>query len=75
VGKTLVTRQDRKRRPQIPGYCAHPGGTTAGTFPGGAADQNDEEFFPPASAKERETMIGYFEKLVQAHGLHKVPTE
>jgi hypothetical protein len=39
------------------------------------ADKNDEEFFHPLSAKERETLIATLKKLVLAHGLHKLPTE
>jgi hypothetical protein len=39
------------------------------------ADQNDEEFFHPLSAKERQTLIATLKRLAQAHGLHKLPTE
>lgn len=39
------------------------------------ADQNDEEFFHPLSRKERETLLSILQKLVQAHGLKKLPTE
>jgi DNA-binding MarR family transcriptional regulator len=39
------------------------------------ADQNDEEFFHPLSRKERETLLSIMQKLVEAHGLKKLPTE
>lgn len=39
------------------------------------ADQNDEEFFHPLSRKERETILSILKKLVQAHGLEKLPVE
>ena len=39
------------------------------------ADQNDEEFFHPLTRKERETILSLLKKLVQAHGLEKLPTE
>ena len=75
VDKALVTRQDRTddRRFQdimltaagrrlVPSLAAH-------------ADKNDEDFFAPLSVKEREALIATLKKLVQAHGLHKLPTE
>jgi hypothetical protein len=39
------------------------------------ADRNDEEFFAPLSARERETLVAALKKIVQAHRLHKLPTE
>jgi DNA-binding MarR family transcriptional regulator len=39
------------------------------------ADQNDEEFFHLLSRKERENLHSILQKLVQAHGLKKLPTE
>ena len=39
------------------------------------ADQNDEEFFHPLSARERAALIATMKKLVQAHGLQTLPTE
>jgi len=40
-----------------------------------AADRNDEEFFAPLPAKEREALIATLKKLVKAHELHRLPTE
>jgi len=39
------------------------------------ADQNDEEFFHQLSRKERESLLSLLKKLVQVHGLEKLPTE
>jgi DNA-binding MarR family transcriptional regulator len=39
------------------------------------ADQNDEEFFHALSARERAALVATMKKLVQAHGLHTLPTE
>lgn len=39
------------------------------------ADQNDKEFFHPLSRKEREAILSILKKLVQAHGLEKLPIE
>jgi DNA-binding MarR family transcriptional regulator len=39
------------------------------------ADQNDEQFFHPLTRKEREIILSLLKRLVQAHGLEKLPTE
>lgn len=39
------------------------------------ADGNDQEFFNPLTAREQQTLIATLKKLVQAHDLHKLPTE
>jgi DNA-binding MarR family transcriptional regulator len=39
------------------------------------ADQNDEEFFAALSAREREQLVAVLKKIVQAHGLSKVPID
>lgn len=38
------------------------------------ADRNDEEFFSPLSARERESLVATLKKLVAANKLKKVPT-
>jgi DNA-binding MarR family transcriptional regulator len=75
VGKTLVTRQDRSDDRRFQDIALTPAGQRLVPSLAALADQNDEEFFHPLSAKERETMIATLKKLVQAHGLHKLPTE
>ena len=39
------------------------------------ADSNDQEFFNPLTAREQQTLVATLKKLVQAHDLHKLPTE
>lgn len=39
------------------------------------ANQNDKEFFHPLSNKERESILSILKKLVQVHGLEKLPTK
>jgi DNA-binding MarR family transcriptional regulator len=39
------------------------------------ADRNDEEFFHFLSRKERENLLCLLKKLVELHGLEKLPTE
>jgi DNA-binding MarR family transcriptional regulator len=39
------------------------------------ADENDRKFFASLSAREHEALISTLKKLVQAHGLHELPTE
>lgn len=75
VGKRLVTRKDRMDDRRFQDIAL----TAAGRklIPGLAAlaDQNDEEFFAPLTKSERETLLATLKKLVQAHGLHRFPTE
>ena len=39
------------------------------------ADENDEEFFKALSTGERAALVATLKKLVQARGLHRIPTE
>jgi DNA-binding MarR family transcriptional regulator len=39
------------------------------------ADKNDEEFFGVLSGRERTALLASMKKLVEAHGLHSLPTE
>ena len=39
------------------------------------ADENDKEFFKALSTGERAALVATLKKLVQAHGLHRIPTE
>jgi DNA-binding MarR family transcriptional regulator len=75
VGKALVTRQDRRDDRRFQDIALTPAGQRLVPSLAALADQNDEEFFHPLSAKERETLIATLKKLVLAHGLHKLPTE
>ena len=75
VGKGLVRREERSGDRRFQTIAL----TAAGRklVPGLAmlADENDEEFFRPLTAKERAALIAAMKKLVQAHGLHTLPTE
>jgi DNA-binding MarR family transcriptional regulator len=75
VGKALVTRQDRRDDRRFQDIALTPAGQRLVPSLAALADQNDEDFFHPLSAKERETLIATLKKLVLAHGLHKLPTE
>src|SRR5271154_4809558 len=75
VGKKLVSRRDRtddRRHQDIELTAA---GRRLVPALAAIADQNDEEFFTPLSAKERAALVATLKKLVQAHGLHRIPTE
>ncbi len=75
VEKRLVTRQEHgdDRRFQVIAL------TSAGRqlVPKLAeiADRNDEAFFSRLSVRERDALVATLKKLVQEHGLNKVPTE
>ncbi|HEX4038116.1 MAG TPA: MarR family transcriptional regulator [Acidobacteriaceae bacterium] len=75
VGKRLITRRARSddRRFQSIALTAE----ARRLIPqlAALADQNDEEFFHPLSARERNALIAAMKKLVQAHGLRTMPTE
>ena len=75
VAKKLVTREDRSDDRRFQDIALTAEGRRL--VPGLAviADKNDEEFFEALSVKERELLVGTMKKLVQAHGLHKLPTE
>jgi DNA-binding MarR family transcriptional regulator len=75
VGKGLVTREDRRDDRRFQDIALAPAGQRLVPSLAALADQNDEEFFHPLSAKERQTLIATLKRLAQAHGLHKLPTE
>lgn len=39
------------------------------------ADRNDKRYFSPLSQTERDALLATLKKLVQAHGLTRIPTE
>jgi DNA-binding MarR family transcriptional regulator len=75
VGKGLVTRQDRSDDRRFQDIALAPAGQRLVPSLAALADQNDEEFLHPLSAKERQMLIATLKKLVLAHRLHKLPTE
>ena len=75
VGKELVTRQDRSDDRRFQSIALTATGRRLLPRLAALADQNDEEFFHPLSAKERAALVATMKKLVEAHGLHTLPTE
>jgi DNA-binding MarR family transcriptional regulator len=75
VGKGLVTRQERSDDRRFQDIALTSTGRQLVPALAALADENDEEFFHPLSAAEREALIVTLKKLVQAHGLQKFPTE
>ena len=74
VGKGLVSRTeaDRDRRFQDVELTA--AGRALVPRLAALADRNDQEFFSPLSASEREALEATLKKLVNLHGLKRVPT-
>jgi DNA-binding MarR family transcriptional regulator len=75
VGKALITRKDRTDDRRFQEIALTAAGRKLVPSLAAIADENDEEFFAPLTARERETLIATLKKLVQAHGLHRLPTE
>jgi DNA-binding MarR family transcriptional regulator len=75
VNKNLIRREERAddRRFQDIGLTA--AGAKLVPSLGALADRNDHELFSALTAPERQTLLGILKKLVQAHDLHKLPTE
>jgi len=75
VGKELVTRQDRSDDRRFQSIALTAAGRWLLPRLAALADQNDEEFFHPLSARERAALVAAMKKLVKAHGLQTLPTE
>ena len=75
VGKELVTRQDRSDDRRFQSIALTAAGRRLLPRLAALADQNDEEFFHPLSARERAALVAAMKKLVKAHGLQTLPTE
>ncbi|MGB6742123.1 MAG: MarR family transcriptional regulator [Terracidiphilus sp.] len=75
VGKAMVTREDRTDDRRFQDIALTPTGRRLVPSLAALADRNDQEFFSPLTASERETLAATLKKLAQAHGLHKLPTE
>jgi DNA-binding MarR family transcriptional regulator len=75
VGKKLVTREERTDDRRFQDIALTPAGRRLVPALAALADQNDEEFFSLLPAAEREALLATLKKLVQAHGLHKLPAE
>jgi DNA-binding MarR family transcriptional regulator len=75
VSKKLVTRRDRSDDRRFQSIALTGAGRRLVPQVAALADQNDEEFFRPLSARERAALIATMKKLVVAHGLQTLPTE
>jgi DNA-binding MarR family transcriptional regulator len=75
VGKELVTRRDRTDDRRFQEIGLKPAGRRLVPQLAALADRNDEEFFRPLTARERDELLATLKKLVQAHGLKNLPTE
>jgi len=75
VTKRLVTRHDRSDDRRFQSIALTAAGRRLTPQLATLADENDEEFFHPLSTGERAGLIAAMKKLVQAHGLKKLPTE
>ncbi|WP_348264441.1 MarR family transcriptional regulator [Telmatobacter sp. DSM 110680] len=75
VSKELVMRRERADDRRFQSIALTAAGRRLLPQLAALADQNDEEFFHPLTAKERAVLVATMKKLVQAHGLQTVPTE
>ncbi len=75
VGKALITRTDRTDDRRFQSIALTAAGRSLIPQLAKLADQNDEEFFGPLSARERAALLASMKKLIQAHGLETFPTE
>jgi DNA-binding MarR family transcriptional regulator len=75
VGKGLIARTDRTDDRRFQSIALTAAGRRLIPRLATLADQNDEEFFGPLSARERDALLASMKKLVQAHGLQALPTE
>jgi DNA-binding MarR family transcriptional regulator len=75
VAKNLVSRRERDDDRRYQDIALTAAGRRLVPSLAAIADQNDEEFFTPLPAREREALVATLKKLVQAHGLQKIPIE
>jgi DNA-binding MarR family transcriptional regulator len=75
VNKKMVSRHERSDDRRYQSIALTSAGRRLVPLVAAIADQNDEEFFRPLSASERAFLISTLKKLVQKHGLYKLPTE
>jgi DNA-binding MarR family transcriptional regulator len=75
AGKKLVSRQERTDDRRYQDIELTAAGRRLVPTIAAIADQNDEEFFKALSVREHAALVATLKKLVQAHGLHRIPTE
>jgi len=74
VSKGLATRSGRADDRRFQSIALTAAGSRLLPQLARLADENDEEFFHPLSARERAALVAAMKKLVQAHGLQTLPT-
>ncbi|MGB2669460.1 MAG: MarR family winged helix-turn-helix transcriptional regulator [Candidatus Acidiferrum sp.] len=75
VAKKLVSREERTDDRRYQDIALTSAGRRVVPALAAIADRNDEEYFAPLPAREHEALVSTLKKLVQAHGLHKIPIE
>jgi len=75
VTKKLVSRRDRTDDRRYQDVALTAAGRRLVPALAAIADQNDEEFFKPLTVSEHKALVTTLKKLVQAHDLHRIPTE
>jgi DNA-binding MarR family transcriptional regulator len=75
VGKGLITRRERADDRRFQSIALTAAGLRLLPQLATLADENDEEFFHPLTARERAALIATMRKLVRAHDLQTLPTE
>ena len=75
VDKALVTRRERTDDRRFQSIALTAAGRRQLPQLAAMADENDEEFFHPLTARERAALIATMKKLVQSHDLQTLPTE
>ncbi len=75
VEKRLIARKERSDDRRYQDIRLTDAGTQLVPALATLADCNDHEFFAPLTAGERRELLAILKKLVQAHKLHKVPTQ
>ena len=75
VRKRLILRSGRTDDRRFQSIALSVAGRRLSPRLAALADQNDEEFFSPLSARERAALLATMKKLVRAHGLQTLPTE
>jgi DNA-binding MarR family transcriptional regulator len=75
VAKKLVSRRDRTDDRRYQDVALTAAGRRLVPALAAIADENDAEFFKPLSLSEHKALVATLKKLVQAHGLHRIPTE
>ncbi len=75
LAKKLVSRRDRTDDRRYQDVALTAAGRRLVPALAAIADENDEEFFKSLSVSEHKALVATLKKLVQAHGLHRIPTE